>query len=115
MSARSEVFRKPNISTGNVSASITPPSEVTAAATIGNTTGSASIPAGALKVLIYFFGFFQSGDDGEAVGTINGQNWPNGVPYEAQAIYDPANEQYKPLPAYTIEGNGARVFYHYLT
>lgn len=99
----------------SVSVSVSDPTAGTATLSEGNTTGSVTIPAGALEVMIYPFGFFTSGDDGEAIATINGQNWPNGVPYEVKAVLNPNTQEYKRLPAITIDGNGARVFYRYTT
>jgi len=97
----------------SVSVSVSDPTDETATLTKGNTTGSVTIPAGALKVMIYPFGFFSSGDDGEAITTIDGENWPNGVPYEVEAILNPNTQEYKRLPAITLNGNGGRVFYQY--
>ncbi|MEM6378675.1 MAG: hypothetical protein AAF705_10685 [Bacteroidota bacterium] len=111
---RSEVLKKANIATGDISVGITPPNAATATVVIKNFTGEDTIPAGCLKVFIYPMGFHKDGDQ-PVSALINGEEWPVGLPYEVEAKLDENSREYKRLPAYTIDGQGGRVFLHYLT
>jgi hypothetical protein len=76
------------------------------------TTGSFSVPAGALWVEIRNAGLVQPGDV-EAEATVQGVSWSVGRVERWEAVLDTATNQFLYMPAITGNGNGSRVFITY--
>lgn len=102
---------------GAASATIT--AEISAKSEIGSittneTTGIVVIPAGALWVEIKNAGAVIAGDLPNQ-GTVNGGTWSPGRQERWAAEWNTNLNEYNYLPAITIDGNGARFFYSYLS
>lgn len=82
--------------------------------TTSETTGAATIPAGALWVEITAAGAVAPGD-GVGPATVQGTSWYAGRKERWEAEWDVAAGNYISLPEITINGNGSRVFYTYFS
>ena len=98
------------VSVGSVS--VDPPAAGSLTTVTGETLGPVNIPAGALWIKIRNAGIVQQGDQ-EKAATIDGQSWSVGREETWEAVFDSAAEEYKRLPAVSINANGSRVFYSY--
>jgi len=97
---------------GEVTAVIAAKSEL-GTITTGETTGIFAIPAGALWVELANAGAVQAGDL-PVSATIQGGSWSPGRKEKWLAEWNTNLNEYNYLPAISINGNGARVFYTYM-
>lgn len=82
--------------------------------TTGQTTGAATIPAGALWVELSAAGAVAPGD-GVGPADVDGVDWYAGRKERWNAMWDVAAGNYIRLPEININGNGSRFFYTYFS
>jgi len=110
--AYGSIIQPATVDTSGLTVSTEAATAGSASITAGETTGTASIPAGSRYVKIRVAGFVQTGDQ-EVDATINSTTWSVGRVAEFRAGFDRQNNEELLLPAFSINGNGGRVFYEY--
>jgi len=98
---------------GSITATIAAKSEI-GAITTNEINGTVTIPAGALWIELTNAGAVKSGDLPNT-GTVNGGDWSPGRKEKWAAEWNTNLNEYNYLPEITIDTNGARFFYTYLS